>query len=97
MFVMSPWHWINVRVGGRRARRRGNERLENLNWALVFIGVMTFMAATWKFVNHLSAKTLEKASDRVVDVQEDNPDEDEDEDEAAPGPEAAPQESRKDQ
>lgn len=38
---------------------------------------------------------LEKASDRVVDIQEDNPDEDE-EKEVGQEPEAAPQESQKD-
>jgi hypothetical protein len=42
------------------------------------------------------ARTLEKASNRVVDVQEDEPDEDED-DGPAPPPQAAADESRKDQ
>jgi hypothetical protein len=45
-------------------------------------------------VSHLSARTLEKASDRVVDVQEDDPDEDEEDDGTEPEP--ATHESRKD-
>ena len=113
MFVMSPWNWLNVRFGGggRRRRGRGRDRMEQINWALVAIGVMTFLGvsstspprhltatdgvqATWKFVNHLMAKTLEKASDHVVDVQEDNPDED-DEGEG-PVPETEANESSKD-
>lgn len=40
------------------------------------------------------AKTLEKASDHVLDVQEDQPDEDEVEDDGVPG--GAADESRKD-
>jgi hypothetical protein len=43
-------------------------------------------------VSHLSAKALEKASDRVVDIGEDTLDEDDEEDDPS---EAAP-ESRKD-
>lgn len=45
------------------------------------------------------AKTLENARDRVVDVQEDEPDEDEADEDAVPGdtaPGAATDESRKD-
>ncbi|KAJ4307184.1 hypothetical protein N0V88_000563 [Collariella sp. IMI 366227] len=53
------------------------------------------LRATWKLVNHISAKTLEKASEHVVDVQGDDPDEDDDEGIPAPG--AEPQETRKDQ
>ncbi|KAK4155087.1 hypothetical protein C8A00DRAFT_13848 [Chaetomidium leptoderma] len=96
MFVMSPWHWFNVRVGGggRRRRGTGRDRMEQVNWALVVIGVLTFLGATWKFVNHLMAKTLEKASDHVLDVQEDNPDEDEEDN--GPEPETTADESRKD-
>ncbi|KAK3304596.1 uncharacterized protein B0T15DRAFT_512729 [Chaetomium strumarium] len=95
MFVMSPWNWFNIRVGGRGRRRgTGRDRMEQVNWALVVIGVITFLGATWKFVNHLTAKTLEMASDRVVDVQEDTPDDDEEDD--IPDAGAGPQESRKD-
>ncbi|KAK4098274.1 hypothetical protein N658DRAFT_499693 [Parathielavia hyrcaniae] len=97
MFIMSPWNWFNVRfgTGGRRRHGTGRNRMEQVNWALVAIGVITFMGATWKFVNHLMAKTLEAAHDRVVDVQEDRPDEDEEED--GPEPDTAAGESRKDQ
>ncbi|KAK4122941.1 hypothetical protein N657DRAFT_575330 [Parathielavia appendiculata] len=92
MFVMSPWNWFNVRFGTGGRRRRN--RMEQINWALVAIGVVTFMGATWKFVNHLMAKTLEMAHDRVVDVQEDGPDEDEED--GGPEPDTAAEESRKD-
>ncbi|KAL2179841.1 uncharacterized protein P884DRAFT_283041 [Thermothelomyces heterothallicus CBS 202.75] len=98
MYFMSPWHWFNIRFGGYRRRRgTGRDRLEQINWGLVLVGVLTFLGATWKFVNHLMAKTLEKASDRVVDVQEDDPDDDEADD--VPGdaaPETATNESKKD-
>lgn len=54
-FAMSPWHWWNLRQGGiiggggggrnRRAGRQagGRERLENISWTVVVIGVITFL------------------------------------------------------
>ncbi|AEO71721.1 uncharacterized protein THITE_2058495 [Thermothielavioides terrestris NRRL 8126] len=91
MFILSPWNWFNIRLGGGRGRRR--DRMQQVNWALVVIGVVTFLGATWKFVSHICAKTLEKASDRVMDVQEDGPDEDDEDEGPAPRPES--EESRK--
>lgn len=38
----GPLHWINLRGGGGR-RGRGRDRLENVSWVLVFIGVATFI------------------------------------------------------
>ncbi|KAK3490617.1 uncharacterized protein B0T23DRAFT_165724 [Neurospora hispaniola] len=75
--AMSPWQWFNIRstVGGRR---RGRDRVESVNWMLVMIGVLTFLVAAWKFVRHFSARVLEKARDRVVDIQEDEDADDED-------------------
>ncbi|KXX79966.1 E3 ubiquitin-protein ligase MARCH9 [Madurella mycetomatis] len=96
MLAMSPWNWINVRFGGRRRHGTGRDRMESVNWALVVIGVITFLGATWKFVSHMSARVLENASDRVVDVQEDNPDDDEEDEGPAGEAEPTPQESRKD-
>jgi hypothetical protein len=48
-FAMSPWHWWNLRQsgvlggGGRGRRGTGRERLENISWSLVIIGVVTFL------------------------------------------------------
>ncbi|KAK0639345.1 hypothetical protein B0T16DRAFT_432214 [Cercophora newfieldiana] len=90
-FAMSPWHWFQVRGVGRR-RGTGRDRMESINLALVIVGVFTFLGATWKLVSHLSAKALEKASDRVVDIGEDTPDDDDEEDD----PSGTATESRKD-
>lgn len=51
VFAMSPWHWYNLRnvvpTGGARARGRGGiggrDRLQNISWHLVLIGVITFL------------------------------------------------------
>lgn len=40
---LSPFHWWNIRLGGGR-RGRGRDRLENVSWVLVFVGVATFIA-----------------------------------------------------
>jgi hypothetical protein len=47
-FAMSPWQWWNLRtsgvIGGNRRRGdTGRERLENISWGLVLIGVATFL------------------------------------------------------
>ena len=48
-FAMSPWHWWNLRNtgilggGGRGRGNTGRERLENISWSLVLIGVVTFL------------------------------------------------------
>lgn len=46
MLVMSPWHWLNVRFGGRRRRGTGRNRVEQINWALVAAGIITFMVVS---------------------------------------------------
>ncbi|KAK4179966.1 putative E3 ubiquitin-protein ligase [Triangularia setosa] len=98
MLAISPFQIFNMRAGGGRRRRRGGT--EGISWFVVLVGVVTFLAATWKAVSHFSAKFLEKLSDRVVDVQGTEPEDDE-EDENAEGDGLVPQngateESRKD-
>ncbi|KAK4195332.1 putative E3 ubiquitin-protein ligase, partial [Triangularia verruculosa] len=71
--AVSPFH-IFFR-GGDRRRRRG--RPEDIGWVIIAIGLVTFLAGTWKAVSHFSAKVLEKISDRVMDVQGTEPEDDE--------------------
>lgn len=98
-FAMSPWHWWNLRHsgimgGGRRRGGTGRDRLEDISWTVVIIGVITFLAvgppqssyifptdmtqAIWTWVRSWTKDALEKAGERVADVQGD---EDEDIDE----------------
>ncbi|KAE8445480.1 hypothetical protein EG329_013370 [Mollisiaceae sp. DMI_Dod_QoI] len=81
-FAMSPWHWWNLRqtgiLGGRRRGGTGRDRLEDISWTVVIIGVVTFLAAVWTWVRSWTRNALEKAGERVADVQGD---EDEDIDE----------------
>ncbi|CZR52978.1 related to RING finger domain protein [Phialocephala subalpina] len=86
-FAMSPWHWWNLRqtgiLGGRRRGGTGRDRLEDISWTVVVIGVVTFLAAVWTWVRSWTKSTLEKAGDRVADVQGDE-DDDEQLDEPTP-------------
>ncbi|QSZ33095.1 hypothetical protein DSL72_002680 [Monilinia vaccinii-corymbosi] len=82
-FAMSPWHWWNVRqtgvFGGRGARAgTGRNRLENISWTLVIIGVGAFLIAVWKWTRNWSRSVLEKAGENVIDVGGDDADEEED-------------------
>ncbi|KAI1097705.1 hypothetical protein F4804DRAFT_154949 [Jackrogersella minutella] len=85
--IMSPWQWWNLRTsgiigggGGRRAGT-GRDRMENINLALVLIGVFTFLYTVWKATRRWTERTLDRASQRILNVQRDNADEEESDDE----------------
>lgn len=45
--AMTPWHFWNIRIGGGARRGgRGRDRLENISWTLVLIGVVTFLGVS---------------------------------------------------
>lgn len=76
-FALGPWQWFNLRNGGLLGGRRrggGRDRLEDISWTVVIIGIVTFLAAVWTWVRAWTAKTLEKAGERVADVQGDDDD-----------------------
>lgn len=75
--VMSPWQWWNLRTsglvgGGARRGGTGRERMENINMALVIIGVFTFLFTVWKATRLWIERTLDRASQRILNVQRDN-------------------------
>ncbi|KAI1344075.1 hypothetical protein F5Y15DRAFT_368992 [Xylariaceae sp. FL0016] len=80
--VMSPWQWWNLRSSGvlnSGAVRRGGtgrDRMENINLTLVLIGVVTFLWTTWKVTRKYTERTLERASQKILNVQHDDDDED---------------------
>ncbi|KAK4228030.1 hypothetical protein QBC38DRAFT_389832 [Podospora fimiseda] len=77
--ISAPMFWH--RFGGGRRRRRRENTLEWYSYAVIVLGVFTFMFATWRFVGTITSRYLEKASDRVMDVQRDNGPDEDDEDE----------------
>ena len=93
LLTLSPWHWFNMRGGGgvyiggtggaSRAGVTGRDRLSQLSWITIIIGIATFLYAVWKGVRAWSRRTLERAGERVMDVPGVNDDDDEDEPAAA--------------
>lgn len=71
-FSLSPFQWFNVRTGGLMGRSNvggnGRERLQQLSWITIMIGLLTFLYAVWKGVRAYVRKTLEQAGERVMDV-----------------------------
>jgi hypothetical protein len=54
-FAMSPWQWWNLRNsgvlgGGRRRAANGRDRMENISWTVVIIGIITFLAVSLVFL-----------------------------------------------
>jgi len=92
LLTLSPWHWFNMRntglhVGGR-AGSTGRDRLNQISWITIVIGIITVLYAVWKGVRAWSRWTLEKAGERVMDVPGGG-DEDEEEEDAGPQPSAS--------
>ncbi|KAI0203070.1 hypothetical protein F4808DRAFT_51417 [Astrocystis sublimbata] len=83
--AMSPWQWWNLRTsgivsgGGRRAGT-GRQRMENINLTLVVIGVLTFLYTVWKGTRKYTQRTLDRASQRIVNVQTTDEDSDDEAD-----------------
>jgi hypothetical protein len=64
--------------GGRAGRgNTGRDRLSNTTWLLILIGATTFIYGVWKGVRAWSRRALEKAGERVLDVQGDDEGDDE--------------------
>lgn len=83
VFALSPWQWWNLRSSGIMSGGRANtgrDRLANLSWVVVVLGVATFLWGVYKGVRAWSRRTLERARERVMDVGSSNDDNDEDED-----------------
>ncbi|KAJ4369041.1 hypothetical protein N0V83_006123 [Neocucurbitaria cava] len=72
VLLASPLSYF--RLGGGRGRTTGRDRYEQVSWIIILIGVGTFLAAVYKAVRVWSRRTLEKAGERVMDVQGDDED-----------------------
>ena len=84
LLTLSPFHWFNMRgtgvhIGGGRGGT-GRDRLNQLSWVAIIVGIATFLYAVWKGVRAWSRRTLEKARERVMDVPGSVDDDDDDED-----------------
>ena len=89
LLSLSSWQLFhyrntNVLVGGRSGAAgggTGRDRLQQLSWVTLAIGIATFLWAVWKGVRVWSRRTLESASERVMNMGGDDDDDDGDEDE----------------
>lgn len=49
LVTLSPWNWLNLRSSGimgggsRRSGNTGRDRLGNISWIVVLVGVCTFL------------------------------------------------------
>ncbi|GIZ40639.1 hypothetical protein CKM354_000396800 [Cercospora kikuchii] len=79
LFTLSPFQWFNVRTsfGRNTVGGNGRDRLQQISWITILIGIITASYAIYKLVRAWSRRTLESASERVMDVGG-NDDEDDD-------------------
>lgn len=82
VLLSNPMNWLRLGTGGgggrSRAARTGRDRAADISLTVIIIGVATFAYFIWKRVRLWSRQTLEKAGERVVDVQGHEEDDDED-------------------
>jgi hypothetical protein len=76
VLLASPLSYFRI-GGGARGRTTGRDRYEQVSWIIILVGVATFLTAIYKGVRAWSRRTLERAGERVMDVQGDDDDEDE--------------------
>ncbi|KAL5118996.1 hypothetical protein ACEQ8H_003125 [Pleosporales sp. CAS-2024a] len=76
VLIASPFSYFRFGGSGGRART-GRDRVEQVSWIIIIVGVGTFLAAVYKGVRVWSRRTLERAGERVMDVQHDDDDDDE--------------------
>ncbi|CRG88979.1 hypothetical protein PISL3812_06014 [Talaromyces islandicus] len=75
ILAVSPLHWFRFRgpgFGSSGGRRTGRDRVASVGWLVILIGVGTFLLAVYRGVRHWARNALEKASERVLDVQGDD-------------------------
>ncbi|GAB7355688.1 hypothetical protein MBLNU459_g6391t1 [Dothideomycetes sp. NU459] len=82
LLTLSPIHWFNMRTSGAipggRPGTAGRDRMQQISWIAVLVGVATVVWAVWKGVRAWSRKTLESFSEKVMDVPGADDDDDED-------------------
>lgn len=80
-FTLSPFQWFQVRTGfggGRSAvGGSGRDRLQQISWITLAIGIATVVYGIWKVVRAWSRRTLQNAGERVLDVPGADDDDDE--------------------
>ena len=79
IFMANPWHWYNLRNSGlahgtARPGATGQERVANISWVVLLIGVMTFLYTVFKAMNTLTRWFLEKAAFNIKEVPHDDDD-----------------------
>ncbi len=79
LFMANPWHWYNLRNSGlahgtTRPGATGQERVANISWVVLVIGVMTFLYTVFKAMNSLTRWFLEKAAFHIKEVPHDDDD-----------------------
>lgn len=82
IWVMGPFNWFNlnthVNFGGRRRRRGGGrDRIADISWWVLLIGALTFIWGVWKSVRLFCRRALDRAKERIIEVQGDDDDEEE--------------------
>ena len=79
ILLANPWHWYNLRSSGlahgtTRPGATGQERVANISWVVLVVGVLTFLYAVFKGMNDLTRWVLENAAFRIKEVPHDDDD-----------------------
>ena len=75
----NPWHWYNLRNSGiahgtTRPGATGQERVANISWVVLVIGVLTFLYSVFRAMNSITRWFLQKAAFNIKEVPHDDDD-----------------------
>ena len=77
IFFLGPSSWWNLRNsgllgsgGGRPGGGSGRDRLGQLGWIVVLVGVLNFFVWVWRVVSRWTRGWLDKVVEEIMDVEE---------------------------
>lgn len=81
VLMASPWHWYNLRSSGlahgtTRPGATGQERVANISWVVLLVGVLTFLYTVFKAMNAVIRWFLGNAAFHIKEVPHDDDDDD---------------------
>lgn len=55
IFTLGPWNWFNIRqfLGGGRAANTGRDRMANVTWVVIVLGVCTFLYVSLEYLHEV--------------------------------------------
>jgi hypothetical protein len=73
ILLVNPWNWYHLRSfglgqGTTRLGAIGQDRVANISWVVLVIGVLTFLYTVFRAMNSITRWFLQKAAFNIKEV-----------------------------